>query len=615
MDRPTAIRLVGLAGVAAISVYLGFFAFSPLTAVMIVRASSVYVVAGLFALLVWFVSKTFPRDWLWWKNLLHRHRWGVVCVLVVSMFLITREPEGFKVVSDEVILAASAMGLHFDCDPAVVVRGHELLGVFTQMDAYLDKRPCFYPFLVSCLHTVLGYRVENSFLLNRMLAFVLSGLLYGIGCRLKGRRGGILAVALLASIPLVAQNANSGGLGMLNMVMIMASIHLAIVYLEQPTWVTQGSFLCAVLLLAHTRYESCLYVLICAIVLLLSFIRAKKLLLFPPLLLAPVGLILVPLHRNAFVLEPETLWQLPPGVASPFSLSFISNNLADAYTFFFHFSQTTYGSPLVAGLGVVAVALYFLALYRKQRRRVPIPRTAKVLGLFALGPMASLLLVLCYYWGSLQSYEASRFALPVLLILIPFIVYSYYEFYGQKKALTLGFVICCVYMFSFSIPASAKQLPSLRNYHVRRMDWSWKKYQELPPGKYFVISQNRLFWNIHQIAAIEPWKANNILRQFEYHIQHKTFTDILVFQKMISDPKTGEIRALSRNDLSWAFELETLAEVSLRPFVFCRMSRVVSFDLDRHDPSAQQDKRLLPYGEDMEPISSQYIREYVYLLP
>ena len=133
-------------------------------------------------------------------------------------------------------------------------RGHGNLGL-------LDKRPLFQPLLVSLLHDLTGYRPENVFALNSALTFGLLGLVY-VACRkLAGREAGILAVLLLTSLPLLAQNATGGGFELLNLVMIMSTLLLGMRFAEKRDPGSLQALLLSAVLLAQTRYESILFML------------------------------------------------------------------------------------------------------------------------------------------------------------------------------------------------------------------------------------------------------------------------------------------------------------------------------------------------------------------
>src|SRR5258708_19276052 len=169
--------------------------------------------------------------------------------------------------------------MHYFRDVAMMVRGYDIQGVFLSTDNYLDKRPYFYPFLVSLLHDLTGYRLLNAYLVNAMLMPAALGLVFVFGRLLTGWQGGLLAVVLLGSLPLLGQNATGSGMELLNFVMILAAMVLAAEYLRAPKEEALAALALAAVLLAQARYESALYVLPVAGLVFLGWLRARRILL------------------------------------------------------------------------------------------------------------------------------------------------------------------------------------------------------------------------------------------------------------------------------------------------------------------------------------------------
>src|SRR5450432_4297934 len=89
-----------------------------------------------------------------------------------STVLLVHETFGFKIGMDEIMLLGTSMSMHLDKTVLVPVRGNDIQGTFAILDGMMDKRPLFFPFLVSLLHDLTGYRPANAFVLNGTLTFV-----------------------------------------------------------------------------------------------------------------------------------------------------------------------------------------------------------------------------------------------------------------------------------------------------------------------------------------------------------------------------------------------------------------------------------------------------------
>src|SRR6185436_2307184 len=121
----------------------------------------------------------------------------------------------------------------FDKLAITPLRGNDVQGVFVILEGIVDKRPLFFPFLLSLVHDVGGYRPANAFILNGILSFVFLGLVFVTGRMLAGRVAGWLGVALFAGLPLLAQNSTGGGFELLNLVMLLATLLLGVRFVER----------------------------------------------------------------------------------------------------------------------------------------------------------------------------------------------------------------------------------------------------------------------------------------------------------------------------------------------------------------------------------------------
>jgi len=616
MQRPPRLPVLLLAASSLVATVIAFFAFPAETAVAIAWRSAPYLQLGLLALFGYFLWRIVPwarvRDLGQWRA----HRWGLLLILLCAAFLASREPADFKVTNDELVLAASAMDLHFDRDPAVLWRGYEVMGVFEEMGSYLDKRPTLYPLLVSLTHDLTGFRVSNSFHLNRALTLILAALTYAFAYRLHGFAAGALALTLLAGVPLLAQNASGGGFEILNLVMILVAMHCALTSLGRPSYHTQGALVMSLLLLAHTRYESGLFAAAGATVVLVGWKRQRSITVHWPLVVAPLGLVTIPLHMRVFELHRAASWQLPAGVETPFSLDFLPANLGHAAHYLFLFGQRTYSSPLIATLGALAAGFVALFAVRARRQRAPLPDPLKVLLVFSAVVAVIFVLHLCYHWGQLTKYESGRLALPTLLAATLLAVWALVELAPDRRALGAAAAVGLAHIYLFAMPASATRLATLRHHPVRRMNWEWQRYQKHSGGRSLIVSNDSLFFLIHRVSAIPPWLADLRAPQVSYHLRSRTFTDVLVFQLLRVDPATGIERLLDDHELSDAYQLEPLAELSFRPWVVCRMSRVVAVDPSRAGPRpVPRDPQPRDPGLDMEPYEVDEINAFIKQLP
>ena len=153
------------------------------------------------------------------------------------------------------VLQATAWNLHSFREVGTVVRGYPVEGIFTSLDIYLDKRPYFFPFLLSLFHDFTGYRELNGFLLNTLLLPLVLGLLYAVARRLAAARAALAGLACFGASALLAQNATGVGMELLNLVLMILAMLLAADYLTKPDEDRLSALILTSVLLAQTRYE------------------------------------------------------------------------------------------------------------------------------------------------------------------------------------------------------------------------------------------------------------------------------------------------------------------------------------------------------------------------
>jgi len=253
-------KLQAVIGSALLAVLLGFVAIPDEAGLRLVIYGGYWVILVTVAVFAWALWRSLRTT----GSLLpatKRERWTWLAVAAAAGLLLVHEAYGFKVLMDEAMLLGTSMTMHLEKKALVPMRAHDIIGHFQLLDGQLDKRPLLFPFLVSLLHDLTGYRPENPWVLNTLLTFVFMGLVHLIGRRLTGRdSGGLAAVLLLAGLPLLAQNATGAGFELLNLTMLAASLWLGMRWLERRDADTLTAFCYAGILLAQVRYESVIFI-------------------------------------------------------------------------------------------------------------------------------------------------------------------------------------------------------------------------------------------------------------------------------------------------------------------------------------------------------------------
>ncbi len=576
---------LGLFGAVALSaVYIGFIGLDVTMAEWLIKRSGYH--------FMWFTV-------LWWVVALVRLVRGQIAaaaslagpapwcrketfalaaiVLVVSGAHLGMETLRSKILYDEFVLQSTAYNMHHFREVATMVRGYDLLGTFVSTDNYLDKRPYFYPFLISMAHDFTGYRPLNAYLLNVVLMPVGLGLAYILGRRWHGWRGGMLAVGLLGSLPLYGQNATGAGMEMLNLIMLLLAVLTGTWYLERSAGGSLAAFVLTVVLLAQCRYESALYVLPAALVILVGWARSGRLVLPGAALAAPLLLLPVALH-NRVLSESPVLWEMKAEQTSRFGWQYVADNARGVLEYWFSLSWRLSNSVLLAVLGLAALAVcgVWLLWRRPSWRRLDAQAVVWLIFSTAIG--ANLVLVLFYFWSRFTDPMASRFSLPAYLLMTfaGVVLVRWLDRRGPATVVVLALV--GLSFLGTTVPKASRHLYS--RVGIDEMEWERRFVASLPPKTRLVLSnKTTVFWLLDKTPSILLDRAVLMQDRLAYQLTQPTFQEILVSQSLRPASVDGDFQVVPEERLPPAFRLEALGEKRFGTRL-ARISRLVAIDIE-----------------------------------
>ncbi len=575
-------RALGFAVIASVAVWLGFAGLPVRVAEDLVKRGGYYVMA--LTVVAWVVAlvaafrrgreRRAVRDE---APVTPRRGLGVaVLIALLTLMAIQAEPYRGKILNDEFVLQSTAYNLHHFRDVATMVRGYEVEGTFISTDNYLDKRPYFYPFLVSLLHDLTGYRPANAFVLNSILYAFALGLMFRVGRSLGGWRGGILATLLAGSLPLLGQNATGSGMELLNVVMILFTLWLGARYLAEPDETNLGALALSAVLLAQSRYESALYVAAVAAVVVLGWRSARRVLLPASVMAAPLLLLPVALQHRVVANSP-LLWELDAARSERFSWSYVPANLRGAWAFLFNGDAERANSLLLSAAGLVAVAGVLLLAARRWRSWAQRPPMERALACFAVVVFANTALVICYYWASFDDPMASRFSLPWLLLTV-FAVVVFARWLDRRLPAT---AMLLVLAGGWALPQAAAKFGHHYYSHLGNDEIAWhhRFVASRPPARRLVISnRTSLSWLLAETPAILLDRARLVADRLQYQLTQPLFDEILVIQALRPTSADGDFQLPEEEALPTYFRTELLAEKRFGTRL-CRVSRLVAVEL------------------------------------
>ncbi len=582
---PRRLALFALAALLALG--LGFFGLSSATAKVLIKEWGYYYMlvlfgAGLFY--AWRVASPRREIWLGW---LRRPGWAGVVIALATAFALWSDPFKHKVLFDEYVLQGTALHMHATKEVGTVIRAYDIAGSWTPIDTFLDKRPFFFAFLVALAHDLTGYRIANIFLVNAALTPICLALVYWLARALTGRRRpALLAVALLATMPLFGQNATGAGMELHNLVMIALVAALAVLWLRAPDPDRLSLLVVGTVLLAQSRYESVLFVVPVAVVIVAGWQRAGSVLLSWPAIFAP--LLLVPyVWLKRIVDDSPLLWQLGTGQTSRFSTAYLANNLEGAWGFFFNFGPALANSWYLSALGLAALLWAFVRAWRWGRTpdRLPVAPALFVLTAIGVGIAANLGMLMFYYWSRLDDVIAARFALPMCLLLA-LLAALFFRWLDQRRPSATRFAALglVVWLFGWDLPAMARRLYTSQNLVMQEVEWEHDLLLERPGRLLFITNKSTLPYVLWHVPTIINGVGRQRAEQIKYHLKEGTFTEVIVAQAMRPTSARGDMGVDPEDLMPESYRLEPIAEKRFGAR-WARLSRLIAIE-DTPPPTA-----------------------------
>jgi len=554
---------------------LGFWLVKPETMKLLLSQGGYYFISAIFLLFVGVVAAQALRARPKTPAL---HAWLTVaagCALVVMA-----DRLGHKVFYDESVLQCTAMDMYEHREVGTVYRAFWFGDTWATLDAYFDKRPYFFAYLVSLLHDISGYRASNVFVVNAALVPLLLSMVYWLGKRLGGERAALVAVLLMGSLPLLGHCALSGAMEVHNLTMLAALVCLSLVYLEKPGRLNLAGVCLAMVLLSQSRYESILFSAAVALVIVLGWVRRGRAMITPELCLLP--LCLVPsFWHNRIIDATPSLWELKPGQVSRFSVEYLAGNWDGFLGFHFHLGKQ-YPNSLLLSFGALVLAPLGLWLWLRSGARARELRGNEAWWcwvVFATICGGLTILLLFYYWARLDDPMASRFALPACLFAALGCAGIHSKIAERHRwVVYAGRLAFGLYMAAYFLPKAGCRFYTHSNLLHTQVEWDIAQIKARPGVHRLVIAGDSVTPFIaEQIPSIIMDRARKRLSFVRHQLEVGNVSEVLVVQTLVPTTKDGDFTLQPGHELPHSVKLETVA---LRRFGGClrRISRVVSID-------------------------------------
>jgi hypothetical protein len=566
-----------LCGVLALAA--GYLLVGPIAAGHLIIGWGYYYVLGVFSAFAFYALRVLRERRQVWAGWLRRPGWAGAALAGGLVFAVWSEPFKHKILFDEYVIQGTAYEMHVTKQVSTILRAYEINGTWLSIDTFLDKRPYFFPFLVSLLHDLTGYRTANLFAVNVACAGALLALLYWFSRQIAGAGPAVLAVALFATMPLFGQNATGAGMDLHNLTMVALVASLGVLYLRAPSDDRLTLLVLGAVLLAESRYESVIFVFPVAAIVASGWLRAGRIILPWPVVASP--LLLVPYAWHSRVLASEPIfWQLQEGQTSAFGWSNIAKNLKGDLHFLFNAGPALADSWYLSAAGCCGLAWLGAVAWRRLRGgpRGALPAAPFVALAFGVGVAMHFCVLLMYWWARFDDILASRFALPMCLsfaVLAAALAGALRE--RGVPALRILAAGLGVWLLASGLPAMARRTYTDENLVMQELDWEHQLVASRPGPVLLVSNRSTIPFVLWHIPAIISAVGAQRGEQIRYHMGQGTFKEVLVVQTMRPTSPGGDYGVDPDDMMPAGYHMETVAEKRFGANL-ARLSRILSID-------------------------------------
>lgn len=473
------------------------------------------------------------------------------------------KPE-FRIFSDEMILLSDSQNLYEtkECiaTPSVI---NYLDGNKEILTKNIDKRPALFPFLVSIIHSLIGYSYKNSFILNYICGILILFFFYLLVSFKYGRFYGLLGLVFLSIHPLYITYVNSAGLDILNLLCSLIFFLISWNFIKTPIVLNAELLLLFMPLLAYSRYESSLITFI-VFPFVFYYLPKEKIINFSyklfilPLLYIPLAWLRT---ITNFVDKSDGM-----DLENPFALKYFIENFKQAIVFFFSGIKDYGAIPIISFMALIGFLIFIFSIKNTNSKK-----TKSMSFLIISFYFTHLIVKFSFCLGDITEVLASRHA----LIYLPIIVYFSIKFlihlkikYKIKKEYYIFGVITLFFIYIQDAGQNyvAKNIPIYQEFKYLK---NYLEVNHKNKEEYLIICKNPLLYSPLGYNNVSFDVFNKLENNFIDYYKNKNCSYFLVLQNI------SEItnKPLPGNEISDIFVKEIIKEQKIRKGFYYRISK------------------------------------------
>jgi len=486
---------------------------------------------------------------------------GLVVAFSVTIVAGLAVEPALRLLSDEANLVGTSKNLFASQSPTFTVSGKNYYGSYWDVDVAIDQRPTLFPFLVSLVHTAVGYSYDNVFVFNLMVLPVFLLVSYRLAKSWGGETVGLVASLLVVAHPILLISVRSGGFDFLAAFFALLVIKSLFDFARGKRPQQLAILWMNLCMFAEVRYESALFIPPVIGLLLLFRMVSKS-------TLRPFAFIYA--LTPAFLLP--RIWQsllrgsVPKQTPGTVTFS-VENFFNNAYEYFQPILEPSRSFPahsrLLIALGVVGCAAGLRWLFQRIRERDGRTPELRLTIFVAVWLSLQAIIVFAYVWGRAQYPSSARLVIPI----DTFFSFAAAWILTRTLARWKPFlsVLLATAIFAAELPVASQSRMMNRLTQTRENATTWRFFESLHEKRILIVTDRPNHFTIMNYGAMSFESARHDRYLFTA-LDRRLFQDVYVVQQVrlsTNEPLPG-YELWSDRKLDSVLEFQNDADVLVR---------------------------------------------------
>ncbi len=424
---------------------------------------------------------------------------GIAIALAVTLIAGLAVEPALRVLADEANLLGTSRSLFFRKTATFTTTGKYYYDNFWDAGVVIDRRPSLFPFMVSLIHVVRGYRYSNVFLLNLLVLPVFVLVSYRLAKTLGGELVGALAAVLVAAHPITLISLRSGGFDFFAAFFSLLVIKSFLEHSREPSAERLAVLWLNLCMFAEIRYETALFLPpVVGALLVFRLVRWEY--------LRRYGLLyaLTPAYLLPRIWQSALRGNVPEQDPGAVTFSF-GNFLANARDYFkpilnpfdFHPPHGT----LVIALGIVGCVLWLRWYDRRLLARDWKAPNLKFATLVLGWMLLQLVIVFTYVWGRAQHPAASRLVIAIDTFFSFPAAYALAHLLRRWRPVVASVIAVVLFVVYLPVASEYRILNELTL--TREAATTWRFFESLHEKRILIVVDRPGLYTIMEYGAVD----------------------------------------------------------------------------------------------------------------